>query len=240
MLTIQTTVVSGSELSKRFRRASADRYACIAVADTGAGIDEETRQKIFEPFFTTKEVGKGTGLGLAVVYAIMQSHQGYVDVASEPGRGTTFKLYFPILSGFSITLQKELLKQDEIPGGTETILLVEDEEELLMVMKIAIQRKGYQVLTARDGIEAVNVFTHYEQQIDLVLSDVGLPKLDGVSLFRSLREFEPKIRFILASGYLDPLLKSDLLSAGARAFIQKPYDPREVMKKIREALDAPE
>ena len=239
ILSIQTNVVAGEDLRRRFVEAAAAHYVCITVTDTGGGIEESVREKIFEPFFTTKEPGKGTGLGLSVVYGIVQGHQGHIDVSSELNRGTTFRLFLPIPNEPSPEHTRSATEQTAAPGGSETILLVEDESELLEMMDIELRRKGYKVLTARDGIEAVEAFTQSDQRIDLVLSDVGLPRLDGAGLFSTLREFDPKIRFILASGYLDPKLKNELLTAGAKAFIQKPYHPPEVMRIVREILDSP-
>ena len=237
-LKIRTFQVSGDEVRERFQAGSAERYVCIQVSDTGSGIDDVTRQKIFEPFFTTKAIGKGTGLGLSVVYGIVKTHLGHIDVKSEPGHGTTFSLYFPATleharASFASPSDLALVR-----GGTETILLVEDEQELLTVMQAELGRKGYKVLTASDGVEAVKIYTQSAERIALVLSDVGLPKLDGAGLFTTLRQFDPNIRFILASGYLDASLKSSLLEAGAKGFIQKPYDPKEVLERIRTTLDA--
>jgi CheY-like chemotaxis protein len=237
ILTIQTSVVTGTELQHQFVDATDGRYACIAVSDTGGGMDTAVRRKIFEPFFTTKDTGKGTGLGLSVVYGIVQGHRGHVDVRSEVGHGSTFRLYLPVPADRPIFKESESRVEEVVLGGNETLLLVEDEVELLNLMQHAMEGKGYKVLTARDGVEAVKTYTRSKDDIALVLSDVGLPKLNGAALFSTLKEFDPKVNFILASGYLSPSLKSDLLQAGAKAFIQKPYDPKEVLRLIRDILD---
>lgn len=237
VLAIKTSVVNGTELQHRFAEATDGRYACIAVSDTGAGMDSKVRRKIFEPFFTTKETGKGTGLGLAVVYGIVQSHRGHVEVRSEPGRGSSFLVYLPFPADHPIVKESQPSSGGVVRGGSETILLVEDEIELLTVMKVAMEGKGYMVLTAQDGIEAVDAYKQNADQIALVLSDVGLPKLDGAALFSRLKGFDPGINFMLASGYLSPSLKSDLLQSGVKAFIQKPYDPQEVLRTIRDIID---
>ena len=237
VLSVSTCIVHGAELRRRFVEASAERYACVAVSDTGIGIDEPLRDKIFEPFFTTKGQGKGTGLGLSVVYGIIRGHHGHIDVASEVGHGSTFRMYLPIAGPPSAVHGESSTASGKARGGTETVLLVEDEVELLDMMASELHRKGYNVITAKDGVEAMEVFMRGPGRIDLVLSDVGLPRLDGAGLFAALREYDPSIRFVLASGYLEPTLKSDLLAAGANAFIQKPYNPAEVTKLIREVLD---
>jgi CheY-like chemotaxis protein len=236
-LTVKTSVVIGTELRQKFVDAIDGRYVCIAVSDTGAGMDVTVRKKIFEPFFTTKETGKGTGLGLSVVYGIVQGHRGHIEVMSEPGQGSTFRLYLPVPADHPIVKVSDSANGEIVPGGSETILLVEDEVELLTVMKVAMEGKGYTVLTAQDGIEAMKEYKENEDQIALVLSDVGLPKLDGTALFSRLKGLDPKVNFVLASGYLSPSLKSDLLQSGVKAFIQKPYDPKEVLRTIREILD---
>jgi PAS domain S-box-containing protein len=238
ILTIQTGVISGAQLRNKFVEANAGEYVCIAVADTGVGIDTLTQEKIFEPFFTTKGPGKGTGLGLSVVYGIVRGHEGHIDISSQLHRGTTFRLYLPIPGEPSVDHAPAPVGQGTVSGGHETILLVEDEGELLEMMDFEIRSKGYKVLVARDGIEAVNLFVQSEQRIDLVLSDVGLPELDGLGLLSTLRGFDPRIRFILTSGYLEPSLKQDLTRSGASAFIQKPYQVGDVLRKIREVLDA--
>jgi two-component system, cell cycle sensor histidine kinase and response regulator CckA len=235
---IQTSVVTNSELRKKFSEASAPEYVCIAVSDTGKGMDEETKQKIYEPFFTTKERGKGTGLGLSVVYGILKSHHGHIEVESDIGQGTTFRLYLPVTEALATP---PLPREDGTPTdirGKETILLVEDEQNLLGLMKTALERAGYAVLTAMDGLSAIKTYSLNKDKIALVLTDLGLPKLDGAAVFTSLMEIDPKVKIILASGYLDPTLKSNLLRSGAKEFIQKPYSPNVVLRKIREVLDA--
>jgi two-component system cell cycle sensor histidine kinase/response regulator CckA len=235
---IQTSVASNSEVRKKFSEASAAEYVCIAVSDTGVGMNEETKQKIYEPFYTTKERGKGTGLGLSVVYGIIKSHHGHIEVESDIGHGTTFRLYLPVTDAVATpALPQEDGNLADI-RGKETILLVEDEQNLLGLMKTALERAGYTVLTAMDGLSAIKAFSLNKEKIALVLTDLGLPKLDGAAVFTSLMEIDPNVKIILASGYLDPNLKSNLLRSGAKEFIQKPYSPNLVLRKIREVLDA--
>jgi CheY-like chemotaxis protein len=200
-------------------------------------MDEATKQRIFEPFFTTKETGRGTGLGLAVVYGVVKSHQGFVDVESEVGRGTTFRLYFPIPANIIGPTTTEEKKSVEIPSGTETILLVEDEESLLELMKTVLENKGYRVLMAHDGREAIEVYTQHRESIALVLTDLGLPKLSGQGVVATLTGINPHLDIIVASGFLDPQVKSELSKAGAKEFVHKPYVPAEMLTKIREVID---
>jgi CheY-like chemotaxis protein len=216
--------------------AAAHEYVMLTVADTGTGMDKETRTHIFEPFYSTKEVGKGTGLGLSVVFGIMQSHKGFIDVESESGRGTTFYLYFPMLESMEIEQVKARV-QKEIPGGNETLLVVEDEEMLRELLRIALQTAGYTVLTAVDGQEAIDLFDQHWGDIQLVLSDVGLPKLSGYDVFRKMKRTKPNLRFILASGFMEPTMKYEIFKEGVKDFVQKPYSVYEVLQAVRTILD---
>ncbi len=237
-LSIRTELLPGSQLRHKFDSSAESQYVCISVSDTGMGMDETTKQKIFEPFFTTKEQGKGTGLGLAVVYGVVKSLQGFVDVESEAGRGTTFKLYLPIrasVAGPTKTRNSELA---ETKGGTETILVVEDEEGLMSMMKSVLEAKGYHVITARDGIEAIHQYTEHKVSIALVISDMGLPKLDGLAVFSTIKDINPGVKLIMASGYVEPSTKSELFKTGVKEIVQKPYQPNEVLRKIRTILDS--
>ena len=237
MLTIRTGLISRSSLGQRFPEAAEEQYVCISVSDTGKGMDDATRQRIFEPFFTTKDPGKGTGLGLAVVYGVVRSHGGFADVESTRGKGTTFTLFFPVPQGLTLDLGREKTQGAESPQGTEGILLVEDESDLLELMKMILEQKGYQVFTAVDGLEAVETYVRHRERIALVLTDLGLPKLDGAGLYQALKEINPLVRVILASGYLDPKVKSELFRVGAKEFVQKPYVPGDMLRKIRQVID---
>jgi signal transduction histidine kinase/ActR/RegA family two-component response regulator len=235
ILSIRTASIGGPELRERFPEAVEAEYECIRIADNGTGMDEKIIDHIFEPFYTTKERGKGTGLGLSVVYGVVNHHRGFIDVQSKPGEGTTFSVYFPV------PIQKlEDRRTNEptvVTGGPEKILLVEDEDALLSLLKVVIESKGYQTLTAQDGEDAVSVFANHKEEIALVLSDMGLPRLGGFEAFMRMREIKPNLKVVFASGYLDPRLRSDMQKAGATDFIQKPYAPGEILKKMREVLD---
>jgi len=236
-LSISTAVIEGDEVQRNFQKGSLSQYVKVSVSDTGVGMDQETKQRIFEPFFSTKGAGRGTGLGLAVVYGIVHSDDGFVEVESEIGKGTSFHLYFPASEFTKSSLRGKKGEEVEVPGGTESILLVEDEENLLELLKTVLESKGYHVLTAKDGVEAIQKYMQSKEKIDLVLTDIGLPKLDGAVVFWSLREINPNLNVILASGFLEPQLKSELFKAGAKEFVQKPYETNVILRKIREVLD---
>jgi PAS domain S-box-containing protein len=238
-LSLSTGLLSGEDLRKRLSDAVEIQYVFVAVSDTGVGMTDHLKSRIFEPFFTTKELGRGTGLGLAVVYGIVNAHHGFVDVESEQGKGTTFRLYFPIHVGLKEEHKARKPKDGESPqGSSEAILVVEDEELLLNMVRALLEENGYTVFTALDGKEALAVYDLHRDEIKLVLTDMGLPRLSGTEEFIRLREINPDIKVILASGYLDAELKTEMLKAGARAFLQKPYVPGDVLKIIREVLDS--
>jgi PAS domain S-box-containing protein len=236
-ITLSTEMVQGLSLQGRFPEARQSEYVHISVADSGTGMDEQTRSRIFEPFFTTKGQGSGTGLGLAVVYGIVNSHHGFIEVFSKPGKGTSFHLYFPVQMRRLEVLAKDLEGAEPIPGGVETILVVEDELMLQSLVKDLLQNHGYQVQTASDGAEAVEMYQRLGSEIDLVLTDIGLPKLNGWDVCRKIIALNPKAKVLVASGYIDPSAKSNLKDSAAKGFIHKPYLPDDIVKRIREVLD---
>jgi CheY-like chemotaxis protein len=219
-----------------FTGAAAQNYACIRVRDTGSGMSKGVKSHIFEPFFTTKERGKGTGLGLSVVYGVVNNHRGFVQVESEPEAGTTFVVYLPVEHaieerGGGIT--GRIPRKQSAP---QTILLVEDEEMLRDLGVTILEGEGYRVLAARDGMEAVALFEAYRDEIGLVVCDLGLPRLGGREAFLKMKESRPGVRAIVASGYLEPAIRSEMLKAGVLDTIQKPYDFNELLTKIRSAI----
>jgi two-component system cell cycle sensor histidine kinase/response regulator CckA len=235
-ITIVTKTVDGDTVRFRYPEAVAERYIIVTVSDTGVGMNEATRQRIFEPFFTTKDPGKGTGLGLAVVYGVVRSHRGFVDVESKLGQGTTFMLYFPVQISELMSTEEGNAGEEESYAGSETILLVEDEELLLDSLKVLLEGKGYQVLTAKDGEQAVEMYARHQDQIAFVLSDMGIPKISGWEAFQRMKKINPRVRVIFGSGHIDPNFRVKMLQAGAIDFLQKPYIPAEVLKRIREVL----
>jgi two-component system, cell cycle sensor histidine kinase and response regulator CckA len=237
MLTINTRIVTGADLIVKHPDIMDNNYICIEVNDTGEGMSDDVKMRIFEPFFTTKGIGKGTGLGLSVVFGVIQTHKGFVDVESEVGKGTTFKLYLPALKAEEPIIEKEEEKLEEIRGGTETLLVVEDEEMLMMSLQMLLVEKGYNVLPARDGMEALKIYQENKNGIALVLTDLGLPAITGLEVCQRIKKIKSNERVILATGYLDPDMKAELLEAGIQNILYKPYDLKRVLKVVREVLD---
>jgi two-component system, cell cycle sensor histidine kinase and response regulator CckA len=236
-LFLTTNIVPSESLHMHAFSAGARHYVEIIVADTGSGMDEETCKKIFEPFFTTKEQGKGTGLGLAVVFGIVESHKGCINIRSDVGKGTAFEIYFPIQERSDDLLIDQHEIPAEVPGGTETVLLVEDEVLLLDIARSALESKGYTVLTAIDGEDAIALYASHRNEIHVVLSDFGLPKFTGYELYKKLALLNPNVLMIITSGFLEPGIHARILEDGVKAFIQKPYRPHEVFRAIRRVLD---
>lgn len=237
ILRIVTTVTSGDKLISEFPNATSGEYVQISISDTGVGIDEANLSHIFEPFFTTKEPGKGTGLGLATVYGIVQGHGGFLNATSVPGVGTTFSIFLPVAPPTAEDLLKVEIASGDMKGGHETILVVEDETELRELLHGTLTSIGYNVLAASDGDVALKEYRKRMDSIKLVVSDFGLPKLSGRDMLKELKKVDPNVRIIFTSGFIEAKVKSDLLSDGALDFIEKPYMVRDVAAKIREYLD---
>ncbi len=210
------------------------RYVKICITDTGIGMDEATRLRIFEPFFTTKEMGRGTGLGLATVYGIIKGHGGVINVYSEKGHGTTFRIYLPVS-------EKEIIKEKEPPAaivkGHETILLVDDEAAVIKVTRELLKVLGYKVVIAKKGADAVKIFKKNHKRIDVVILDMIMPEMSGGEIFDALKAIDPEVTVILSSGYSINGQASDIMKRGCRSFIQKPFSIRDISAKIREALE---
>ena len=209
----------------------------IAVTDTGMGMHEETRKRIFEPFFTTKEVGKGTGLGLAMVYGIVKQHDGFINVYSEPGKGTTFRIYLPLIKA-DTDKGEEAASAPEYPeGGTETILLAEDDASLRELSRSVLEQFGYTVIAAVDGEDAVKTYRENKDRIQLLLFDLTMPKKGGKEAYDEIRQIRPDVKVLFTSGYaMDRVQKEGILEEGLD-FILKPVSPMGLLKKIREVLD---
>jgi two-component system CheB/CheR fusion protein len=245
-LTLRSESVRGSFLQETHPSATAEGYVCVTVADTGAGMDDETRNRIFEPFFTTKKGKGGQGLGLAVVYGVVNGHRGWIDIDSEVGRGTSFRLYFPVpdkeIEGKVALETQKALETAGRPATsaagmvTGKILLIEDEELLRRPIRSLLEADGFQVLTASDGVEAVEKYRRHHRDIAAVILDLGLPKLDGWQTFLRMKEQDPKIKCIVASGNLDSQERQRLRDAGVVATLRKPYSGDEVVTALRNAL----
>jgi len=199
-------------------------------------MDVETQAHLFEPFFTTKREhgGRHSGLGLAMVYSIVRNHGGIIRVDSEPGKGSTFRVYLPV-STQTVTLPSPPVKS--LAGGTETILVVDDEEVIRDVARRILCAAGYTVLTAENGVQAVELFRQRREEIDLVILDMIMPEMSGEETFTRLREIDPQVRTLLSSGYSQEGRAEHILKAGVRGFLQKPYTIEDVLHKVRTVLD---
>jgi PAS domain S-box-containing protein len=234
-LFIETNLVQWDEsYAKSYPDIRAGRYALLAVSDTGAGINEATRQRIFEPFFTTKGTGQGTGLGLSMVQGIVAQSGGHVNVYSEPGRGTTFKIYLPALAGAVADPEKGGTAL--VSHGTETILVVEDQAKVRTFAVAVLKDYGYRVMAAANAVEALTICEREDTRIDMVLTDVVMPQMSGVELVIQLAALRPGIKTLLMSGYTDNVMvQHALLSEGAH-FIEKPFSPKDLARRVREVL----
>ncbi|OEU65700.1 MAG: hypothetical protein BBJ57_13040 [Desulfobacterales bacterium PC51MH44] len=212
-------------------------YVMLAVSDTGKGMDKETREHIFEPFFTTKEVGKGTGLGLSTVYGIVKQSNGFVWVYSEPGLGSTFKVYLPKVKGDAKPEEKEQSPVDD-PGGSETVLIVEDDYGLRKFAQEVLQSYGYRILVAENGENALRVSKEYESPIHLLLTDVVMPKMSGKEVAERLQPLNPRMKVIYMSGYTDnAIVRHGVLEPGIN-FLEKPFTPEGLARKVRKAIES--
>jgi two-component system, cell cycle sensor histidine kinase and response regulator CckA len=212
-------------------------YLCLEVRDDGIGMDEATRQHIFEPFFTTKPKGEGTGLGMPVVYGLMQSHHGFIDVKSAPGQGTAVSLFFPIPEADVAEPEHPVAKAPHAVEGTETILIVDDEPDVRHFLELILQAHGYRVLSAGHAERALDLFGEQALAIDLLFTDIGLSRLDGFGLVTRAKVLKPGLRTLLASGYVDGNVRSRIVELGIDGFVQKPYDASSLLQMIRSVLD---
>jgi CheY-like chemotaxis protein len=211
-------------------------YVMLAVTDSGIGMDEQTRARIFEPFFTTKERGRGTGLGLATVYGIVRQSGGHIAVYSEPGCGATFKVYLPRAEDAAGD-GRPMGPTEAAPTGSETVLLVEDEQAVRFLSRTLLERAGYRVLDASDPRQAAEVFHRQADRIDLLVTDVIMPGSNGPALFARLSAEQPSLKVLYMSGYPDDAIMQQGGLAADVVFLQKPFTADGLMCKVREALD---
>jgi len=231
----ERTLIDASH-AKAYGYGAPGEYALITVADTGAGMDAQTREQIFEPFFTTKEVGKGTGLGLATAYGIIKQHAGFINVYSEVGKGTIFRIYLPLIRS-AVERATPPAAAAPIPSGTETVLLAEDDPSLRGFAKSLLEEYGYRVIEARDGEDAVRKFREHPGEIRVLLLDIVMPKMNGRKVYEEIRKLQPGIKALFASGYTADILSvKDIIDEGLN-FIQKPMAPRELLGRLRRVLD---
>lgn len=235
-LSIETkNVYLDEEYCKSFLDVAPGNYVFLGISDSGTGMDEETRKHIFDPFFTTKETGKGTGLGLSIVFGVVKSHGGFIQCYSEPRHGTTFKIYLPALRKTCEVAETHELAA--YTGGNETILLVDDEEPVRRLAAEILKKFGYTVLTACDGKECVEVFSREKDKIDLLILDLIMPEMDGSDCLREILKIAPQAKVVIASGYVADGQIDQALETGAKSFVTKPYDARQLLERVRKALD---
>ncbi|MCP4640909.1 MAG: response regulator [bacterium] len=211
-------------------------YAVLSVTDTGCGMDSGTQDRVFEPFFTTKDKSQGMGLGLASVFGIVRQHKGAINVYSEVGMGSTFRVYFPLLEERTSAPDEEPVTAPR--GGTETILMAEDNAEVRSLARRVLMDAGYRVLEAEDGVEAIAVLDEYGDKIDLALLDMIMPKSSGRVVFDHIREHYPSVRVLFCSGYNPEGTHGDLVADTGAQLIQKPYQRHALLQKVREILDS--
>jgi CheY-like chemotaxis protein len=237
-LAIETKLVSlDQEFIETRGFGKPGEYALVSVSDTGIGMDEQTKSRGFEPFFTTKEQGKGTGLGLSMVYGIVKKHDGFINVYSEPGKGTTFKIYLPILR-VAEDADNQTTGEPVAPrGGTETLLMAEDDEDLREVNVVMLNHFGYTVIEAVDGVDAVSKFIENKERIQLIILDAIMPRMNGKEAFREIKAMGPEMKFIFMSGYAEDIFTKNGVPDHEAEFILKPVSPDDLLKKIREVLD---
>ena len=227
----------GEERAQQKPDAVPGTYVCLDVRDTGSGIAPEHLSHIFEPFFTTKQVGKGTGLGLATVYGIVKQHGGWIDVESEPAKGSAFRIYFPV-AGDSSSEPKTAPADLELPTGVETILVVEDESAVRLLVSNLLQRCGYTVLTAASGVAALDIWKEHKDQVQLLLTDMIMPGgMTGRELAENLRAENPLLKVIYTSGYSTDILEKASTLVDGFNFLQKPYQSQKLAQTVRACLD---
>jgi PAS domain S-box-containing protein len=229
-------VVLSEERTSRYLDIAPGRYTQLTVEDTGIGMDAEVKSRIFEPFFTTKEPGKGTGLGLAMVFSIVKDHAGHIDVYSEPGQGTQVRVFLPAAEE-GVPTAKEKPAPEPV-GGTETILIVDDEEPILEMTTRLLTEYGYKVLTASSGEEGLEIYDDHKEEIALVILDLIMPGMGGRETWRRLREMSPRCKVLLASGLWLEDVAREALTTGVTGFIQKPYETSGLLEQIRQVLDS--
>jgi len=209
-------------------------YACLSIADTGVGMNKDVMNRIFDPFFTTKEKGKGTGMGLSVVHGIVKRMSGEIQVYSEPGKGTEFQVYLPVVGNVS---EKQEPEADEpLPGGSERLLLVDDETVIIAMEKQALERLGYQVTSRISSIEALEAFRANPEKFDLVITDMSMPNMSGDKLASELIKIRPDIPILLCTGFSETMTDEKIKSLGLRGILMKPMMMKDLARKIREVL----
>jgi two-component system cell cycle sensor histidine kinase/response regulator CckA len=233
-LILKTMNATHKDMKGKLYEPKPGKYVLLTVTDTGTGMYQKTMGRIFDPFFTTKEMGRGTGLGLASAYGIISAHAGYIDVDSKRGRGTTLSIYLPASKK---QVERVVRTRKLFAKGTGTILLVDDEEVVLEVGQELLEAMGYRVLTAKDGKGAIKVYRKNQDNIDIVVLDMVMPKMGGGEAHDRMKEINPNVKVLLSSGYSIDGEASEILERGCDGFIQKPFTMKQLSGKMREILD---
>jgi CheY-like chemotaxis protein len=233
LITITTRLMDiGGEQTNIPSYVQPGRYVILSFADTGTGISPDVIGRIFDPFFTTKEKGKGTGLGLATVYGIVKDHKGYISVNSEPGKGTTFEIYFPLSEKTGRAIMKPRIP---IIKGDENILIVDDDSDVLNFLSDLLENHGYHVMPVNNALNAVDIFKANLSKINLVITDIVMPLVEGNDLIKILKNISPDIRIIAISGFSDTAVRED---SAIDAFVKKPFEQTNLLATIRRILDS--
>ena len=236
-ITIETqSVILDESYRKELPEVIPGEYVLLAISDTGHGMDKNTQAQAFEPFFTTKGIGEGTGLGLASVYGSVKQSNGFIYLYSELGHGSTFKIYLPSINGTE-NQQSESLEKPYPLGGTETILLVEDDESLRKLAALILKGYGYIIIEAENGVEATKIAKGNHPEIDLLVTDVTMPKMSGRELSERLLRDNPRLKVLFISGYTNHAIDQRGVIDEGLSFLQKPFSRNSLAKKVREVLD---
>lgn len=235
-ITIETDIIlMDVSFIKKHGFGLTGEYVLLSVADTGTGIEDGIKEKIFEPFFTTKEMGRGSGLGLAVIYGIVKQHNGYISCETAPRQGTTFRIYLPAVD--EAPLPDKDRDVAPVAGGTETILLAEDDPDTRKTVSEVLRLSGYAVLEAKDGKDAVNIYSKHEGGVDLALLDVRMPGMNGLEVYEAIRKVSSRTAFLFVSGYTDKIIDGQGILERGLNFVSKAAPPDEILAKVREVLD---
>ena len=235
-LTLTTkNILDNQEISKKHQSDPSGKYICLSVADTGCGMSSEMLQRIFEPFYTQKKDGNGNGLGLSMVNAIVKNHGGFIDCSSRLGKGTVFRIYFPAVKRAPVVAEPSQEETRTNSRGQETILMVDDETDILNIGKEVLEKFGYKVITAHNGEEAVQKYTHH--RVDSVILDVGMPGMGGINCLKKLMSIDRQVKVLIISGYGESDGIEEALSLGAKAFLNKPYRINNLLETVRIVLD---
>ena len=234
IMTQEVVVQEGSE--SNYGLAVPGNYALISVSDTGTGINKKSLERVFEPFYTTKEIGKGTGLGMSIIYGIVKQNNGSVRIESAPGKGTTVSIYLPTIDEARLSREKRH-KIKPVVQGTETLLVAEDDEIVKSFLARILERAGYSVITARDGEDAVVKFKENMDDISLVITDVVMPKKNGKEIFEEIKKIRPEMKVIFISGYSADIIHKKFMIQEGVDFITKPFMKNDLLQKVRNVID---